>query len=48
MKPAFSEASFLEFRRIFKRECYAWMYGAASAVQLSNDMLSAYNMGGEL
>lgn len=48
MNPAFSEASFREFHRVFKRECYAWCYGSAQAARLSNDMFYAYQAGGEL
>ena len=48
MNPAFSEASFREFHRVFKSESYAWCYGNAQAEQLSNDMFYAYQAGGEL
>lgn len=48
MKPSFSEASFLEFRRVFKRDFYAYLYGSYPAMLLSNDMHACYMMGGEL
>ncbi len=48
MNPAFAEASFLEFRRVFKREFYSYLYGSREGELLSNDMFYAYLAGREL
>lgn len=48
MNPQFLEASFLEFRRVFKREFYGWLYGNRACENLSNDMFYAYQAGTSL
>ena len=48
MNPQFAEAGFLEFRRVLKREFYAWVYGSYTNTLVSNDFRATYMMGGEL
>jgi hypothetical protein len=48
MNPAFAEAEFLEFHRVFKREFFGWLYNNAACLQISNDFFYAYQSGGEL
>lgn len=48
MHTKFIEASTKEFHRVMKRWFFAWCYGSLQGEQVSNDMWSAYQAGGEL
>lgn len=48
MQPSFMLGFTQEFRRVFKRDFYAWLYGNAKARLLMQDLRSAYLMGEEL